>query len=51
METRLGRNNLCKIKLTTVKTAARKIGYGRNNGRQRKLKLAAAIISTVCSRQ
>ena len=51
METRLGRNNLCKTKLTTVKTAARKIGHGRNNGQQRKLTLVAAIINAVCSRQ
>ena len=51
METRLGRNNLCRTKLTTVKTAARKIGHGRDNGQQKKLKLVAAIIDTVCSRQ
>lgn len=42
-----GGNNLCKIKLATVKSTPRKIGYAGNNGQQRKLKLAAAIIGTV----
>lgn len=51
LETRLGRYNLCKIKLTTVKTAPRRIGHGRNNGQRRKNKLAATIINTICSRQ
>lgn len=51
METGLSRNNLCKIKLTTVKTAPRKIGRGRNDDQQRKLKLTAAIINTICPRQ
>lgn len=40
-------NNLCKIKLATVKSTPRKIGHAGNNGQQRKLKLAAAIIGTV----
>lgn len=42
-----GGNNLCKIKLTAVKRTPRKIRHAGNNGQQRKLKLAAAIISTV----
>lgn len=50
METGFGGNNLCKINLAAVKTAPRKIGHGRN-GQKRKLKVAAVVIKTVCSRQ
>lgn len=42
---------MCKIKLTVVKSIPRKIGHARNNGQQRKLELAAAIVSTICPRQ
>lgn len=46
METGLGRNNICKIRIT-VKTVPREIGHSRNNGQQRKLKLAASKINSV----